>query len=62
MNERFFTKEECERKLAKAQADMIIWMTFLKAIDDGDFVLIDDKKMDPTYRIVKHGVPIINLK
>jgi hypothetical protein len=59
MTERFFTKEECEKALAKSEADMIIWMTFLQVMDSGNFVLIDDTLNEPLYRIVKQGIPIV---
>ena len=55
MTERFFTKEECEKALAKSEADMIIWMTFLQVMDSGNFVLIDDTLNEPLYRIVPDG-------
>ena len=59
MNERILKKEECEQSLAKAEADMIVWMTFLQVMDKGDFVLVNDTLEDPLYRIVKQGMPII---
>jgi hypothetical protein len=51
--ERIFTKEECERELAKSQAEMIIWMTFLKEIEKGNFVMVDESGKEPIYRIMK---------
>ncbi len=61
MAERFFTQKECEEELARAQADVIIWLTFLQTMDCGDFVLIDDTLEEPTYRIVKQGMPIVKV-
>ena len=50
----FFTKEECQNELAKAEANMIILITFLEMIEQVDFVpTIDDTKMETTYRILK---------
>lgn len=59
MAERFFTKQECEKNLAQAQAEMIVWMTFLQALDNGEFVLIDESFPEPKFRIAKPGRPII---
>jgi hypothetical protein len=42
MNERILKKEESEQSLAKAEADMIVWMTFLQVMDKSDFVLVND--------------------
>jgi hypothetical protein len=51
--ERIYTKEECESELAKAQANMIIWTTFLQVMERGDFVMIDESKKEPIYKVVK---------
>jgi hypothetical protein len=59
MAERFFTKEECQRNLAQAQAEMIVWMSFLQALDEGEFVLVDESFKEPRYRIAKAGRPLI---
>jgi hypothetical protein len=52
--ERFLTKEECIDKMAKAQAEMIIWMTFSNSLEKGDTVLVTEEEgKEPLYKIVK---------
>ena len=61
MTERFYTVEECRKQLARAQAEMIVWMSLLSAMeDDGDFVMIDEAHLpEPLFRIAKKGMPLI---
>ena len=53
MGERIYTKEECEAELARSQADMIVWATFMKVMERGEFVMIDESKKESKFRIVK---------
>ena len=53
MGERILTKEELDSRIRKLQAELLIFATFGGVMERGDFVMVDESKKEPTYRIVK---------